>query len=372
MSSKAKPMQGRILAHPQDIHCVVYHLVVLVCYGVAFWLWFHPEAAGVTGPWSRVAFVLAAAYLLGWISGVDVGVNFHNHTHRRIFRNRHLNTWFGRLWTFSGGWPSFFWNHAHVVVHHSNVLRQNDWTLPRRRADGSFENIYAYVLFHWPWRYAYYLWKDFTTGRGGARVGRRALRELAIFAALWSIPFWIDWKMGLCLWLLPHWFGNGITMGAGMYVQHAGCVPKSAEEPLAHSTTYLSRFFNLTMFNIGYHVEHHDYPHVHWSELPAFHEKMKPRLIAEGAHVVPYGYYRAASIISSISSRGRGYDRFVKDQAPGFDRDFEPPLERVRRRSHEQGEKEVVLQPTPPPTDEDRADAGREDARGAPRSSAAR
>ena len=32
---------------------------------------------------------------------------------------------------------------------------------------------------------------------------RRAVKELAIFLVLWSIPFWIDPVMALCLWVLP-------------------------------------------------------------------------------------------------------------------------------------------------------------------------
>ncbi len=336
----ARRRSGGILAHPEDIHCVIYHVVVLVCYAVAFWIWHHPEAAGIERTWDLVAFVAAAGFLLGWISGVDVGVNFHNHTHRRIFKKRRWNDWFGRFWTFSGGWPSFFWNHAHVVVHHSNVLRDSDWTLPRRRADGRFENLYLYVFLHWPWRYIQPLWTDFTTGRGGARVGRRALKEFEIFLALWSIPFFIDWRMALCLWVLPHWVGNAVTMASGMYVQHAGGVAKSEAEPFAHSNCFLSPFFNMTMFNIGYHIEHHDNPHVHWSALPALHEAMKDKYKEHGAHVVPYGYYRAASIVSAISKRGRGYDEFVRDQAAEFADGWVPVEERVRDRS-----RDFVLQP---------------------------
>ena len=128
-----------IFARREDVHCVVFHVVTLVAYAVAFWLWLHPEVAGIEGPWSAAAFVGAAAFLLGWISGIDVGVNFHNHTHRRIFKHALLNRWGGRLWTFSGGWPSFFWQHAHVKVHHANLLGDADWTLPKRRADGGFE-----------------------------------------------------------------------------------------------------------------------------------------------------------------------------------------------------------------------------------------
>ena len=112
-----------ILAHPEDVHCVVFHLLTLAAYGCAFWLYLHPELVHIKGVWSRLAFVAAAAIMLGWIAGIDLGVNFHNHTHRRIFRVEWLNRWFGRLWTFSSGWPSFYWWHAHVVVHHTHGRR---------------------------------------------------------------------------------------------------------------------------------------------------------------------------------------------------------------------------------------------------------
>jgi fatty acid desaturase len=283
--------QKALLANPEDIHCIIFHLVSLLAYGIAFWLYLHPEVAQIKGPWSRVAFVCASAIMLGWISAIDVGVNFHNHAHRKIFRFPWINRWFSRLWTFSGGWPSFFWEHAHLVVHHANVLGATDWTVPNRRPDGSFENIYRYCFLHWPWRYAVHLWQDFRSGRGGAHVGRRALKEFAIFLVLWSIPFWIDPVMPLGLWVLPHFFANVAIKGPGMYIQHVGCVEPSAEHPYRHSTTFLSPFFNLTMFNIGYHIEHHSYPYVHWSTLPALHKRLKNDLINDKAHVVPFGYY---------------------------------------------------------------------------------
>jgi hypothetical protein len=108
----------RILAHPQDWHCIIFHFLCLAAYACAFWLYQHPTLVGVTGWWSRTAFVAASAAMLGWISGIDVGVNFHNHSHRPIFISHFVNRWFGRLWTFSGGWPSFFWEYCHVTVHH--------------------------------------------------------------------------------------------------------------------------------------------------------------------------------------------------------------------------------------------------------------
>jgi len=283
-----------ILSHPADIHCIIFHLVTLFAYGCAFWLYLHPEKAHITGLWSRLAFFAGASIMLGWSSGIDLGVNFHNHTHRRIFRINALNTWFGRFWTFSAGWPSFFWWHAHIVVHHSNLLGPTDWTLPRRKPDGRAENLFWYCLAHWPKRSSIDLWRDFTSGRGHKRVGRKAIVELCIFAVMWSIPFWIDWRMALGLWVLPQWFANAWTIAPGMFVQHVSCVPKSTLFPVSHSNIFLSRFFNLTTFNIGYHLEHHDHPAVHWSDLPKLHQELYNELQEHNAHILPFGYYRGA------------------------------------------------------------------------------
>lgn len=296
----AAPAGWRILAHPQDIHCVIFHLACLVAYACAFWLYQHPKVAGITGPWSRAAFVIAASLALGWITGTNVGVNFHNHSHRRIFTSPFMNRWFGRFWTFSGGWPSFFWEYSHVTVHHANLLGGEDWTLPKHDAHGSFESYQRYVLLHWPWRYAIHLYRDLTARRS---IRGKAFREFIIFLALWSIPFWINPIMAVWLWVLPQWIANVWVMGSGMYVQHAGCVPKSLESPVSHSNVFLSNFFNLTMFNIGYHLEHHDHPTVHWSELPQLHERLKNEMIEGGAHVLPYAYYHASLLLAGPPER---------------------------------------------------------------------
>jgi fatty acid desaturase len=258
-----------------------------------------------------VAFVATAAVMLGWISGIDVGVNFHNHSHRPIFVSQFVNRWFGRFWTFSGAWPSFFWEYCHVTVHHGRLLSGRDWTLPKQKADGSFENFQKYLLVHWPWRLTQHLWKELSARKS---LRRKSLRELSIFLALWSIPFWIDPVMALWLWVLPHWIANAMVMGSGMYVQHSGCVEKTTEKPVSHSTVFMSRFFNLTMFNIGFHLEHHDHPRVHWSELPEMHRQMKQEMIDGGAHVVPYGNYHASFLLAGDEKRRKRFD----EQASGY------------------------------------------------------
>src|SRR5207244_1253999 len=154
-----------------------------------------------------------------------------------------------------------------------------------------------YSIATWPWRYSIALWRDFRAGRGGAGVGRQAVLELGIFLVPWSIPFFVDPLMALGLWLLPQLIANAFVIGPGMYAQHAGCLPATVQHPYSHSNTYLSRFFNLTMFNIGYHAAHHDHPLVHWSALPLLQERLKADMARTGAHVLPIGYYRAGHLL---------------------------------------------------------------------------
>lgn len=297
------PSLGRlgILSHITDIHSFVFHVLVLVAYGISFWIFQHPNEFGLTSTASQAAFVLGAAIMLGWISGVDVGVNFHNHCHRPMFRYRWINRWFGRFWTITGAWPSYFWTYAHLTIHHKHLLDTEDWTLPRSDKSGRWENFYVYCLLHWPWRYVIHFVDEFRPSRCGWAITRRALRELVIFLVIWSAPFWIDVPMALLLWAFPQWLANVVVMGPGMYVQHAGCEKPSDDHRYRHSTTFVSAFFNQIMFNIGYHAEHHTYPSIHWSELPNLHEQIRDDLIEEQAHVVPYGYYRAGYLVSRKS-----------------------------------------------------------------------
>ena len=290
-----------VLAHPADIHCIIFHLLVLMAYGLAFWIWQHPGQAGIQDGFDRAAFVVAAALLLGWGAGIDLGVNFHNHAHRRIFKIGRLNRWFGRCWAVSSGWPAYFWLYSHVAVHHRHLLEDRDWTLPRRRSDGSWENYYRYCLLHWPWRYARHLYQEFHPDSCRPTVRRRARLEFLTFIVLWSLPFWYDPIMALLLWALPMYVGNVLILAPGMIAQHYGRERPSPEHTFRHSNTYVSPFFNLAMFNIGYHAEHHTFPYVHWAELPQLHERLKSELIEDGAHVHPFGYFRGGLLLSAVA-----------------------------------------------------------------------
>lgn len=294
MAAQRRSTGWGILAHPADIHCVVFHLLVVAAYVAAFTIYLNPQAAHIDSPYAMAAFVVACVVLLGWISGVDVGVNYHNHVHLKVFRSKALNLWFGRLWPITGGWPAFAWKYAHVKVHHPDTLGATDWTLPKRDAAGKFEPYWTYCFLHWPWRYFPHLWQDYRAGKMGYRMTREVPREMLIFGVVYAIPFVIDPVMGVLLWLAPHFFANILIVGSGMYVQHVDCIAPSETHPFRHSNTFFSPFFNLTMFNIGYHNVHHSFAHVHWSDLPEFQRTLQAAFDADEADSVRIGYFRTS------------------------------------------------------------------------------
>lgn len=289
----------RLLARPSDLGCVTFHVATLLAYAVAFAVHSNANALGVDTPLQLAAFELAAALALGWCSGVEVGVAFHNHAHRRIFTRPAWNRWFERTWTVSGGWPAYLWKFAHVHVHHRRLGHAADWTLPRRDADGRVEGIWRYSLLHWPWRYVPALVRELRAPGTSPGVRRRAWRETAWFALAFALPcVFLEPRAALTLWVAPAWLANALVMGPGMYAQHAGCVARADEGSLAHSNTFRSGLFNTVMFNIGFHAEHHTHPEVHWSDLPALHQDLADDLRRDGVHVVPFGYYRAGYLLS--------------------------------------------------------------------------
>lgn len=303
---------GRWLSHPEDAHGLLFCLLHFAAIGSAFWLWLHPQVTGFVTPTQKLGFALGAGMWLGWSGGINMGINFHSHAHKPIFKSDPLNRWFGRLWTVPGGIPSFWWRYKHLAVHHSHLGEERDWVQPLRRADGRYENMWIYIFLYWPWRWGYHFSRELRDAPVSMR--RRAFWELALFAVPFSIPFFVDPWMALGLWLFPAWVGGSVIMGMGMYAQHAG---GTDENRFSHTTTFLSHFFNLTMFNAGFHVEHHEKPAVHWSELPRLHAAMKPELIAGGAHIVPYGIYRASSLLNSFFHPQRDWQRFL-EQHPDY------------------------------------------------------
>jgi fatty acid desaturase len=83
------------------------------------------------------------------------------------------------------------------------------------------------------------------------------------------------------------------------YLNHYGCDERS-EDPFVRASNSLSRWFNLTTHNFGYHTAHHVRPGAHWTELPGIHAAISDRIPERHLKsfswswvLMPYHFYRS-------------------------------------------------------------------------------
>jgi Fatty acid desaturase len=173
--------------------------------------------------WDALLVTLAAAHgllllLVPAAPVVAVGLWWNSNTvshhflHTPFFRSRLLNGLFSSYLSVLLGIPQALWRQRHLA-HHAEV----------------------------PWR---------------LRLTGQLLLETALVLALW----------GLLLAWRPQFFLTAYLPGyaAGL----ALCWLQGHYEHARGTVSHHSRLYNALFFNDGYHVEHHDRPGRHWTQLP--------------------------------------------------------------------------------------------------------
>ena len=85
------------------------------------------------------------------------------------------------------------------------------------------------------------------------RIGALFINLPAALMFIWFPQFYAIWGLAGCnVW------------------QHDGC---DITHEYNHSRTFKGKLMNFLCFNNGFHGAHHDRPSLHWSLLPAYHEK---------------------------------------------------------------------------------------------------
>ena len=76
---------------------------------------------------------------------------------------------------------------------------------------------------------------------------------------------WIDWRWMLVAYVPTFYCGWFLALLENYYEHHHASNHRSR---LADSVSYYGRWYNILMFNEGYHQEHHLKPHLHWTRRP--------------------------------------------------------------------------------------------------------
>jgi len=191
----------------------------------------------------------------------------HHHQHAPTFRSAPLNRLLEFIYGLHTGMPTNMWVLHHVLGHHVNYLDQSKdesgWTRKDGTQMGELEYTVHIALTAYP--------RALAVGKRYPRIRR----DFLIFGGLaWATAGLLVWArpaQGLLLYVLPMittiFYTSWVT-----YDHHAGL---RATEHIAGSYNILNDWFNRLSGNLGFHTAHHWRPGVHWSRLPALHERIK-------------------------------------------------------------------------------------------------
>ena len=226
----------------------------------------------------------------------------HNHQHCNTFYQPFLNRLIEIMYGMHTGVCGHAWVLHHNIGHHSNYLDQtkdeSSWTdklgrrMPRLR--------YSFEIF-------------ITSYYRCFKVGLKHPEKLAIFLTMTTlttglmalITFYRPIPGLLILWI-PYFTSLFITADV-TYFHHSGL---STDDPYGASyNTIGDGCYNKLTGNFGYHTAHHINGGLHWTKLPALHERYKDR-IPEECYVEVSPFFK--NIDRIVDGFGSGYNAIKK------------------------------------------------------------
>ena len=264
----------------------------------------------IIGLWTGIFRNPLAWYAVAWLAVMSANVK-HNHMHRRTFRARWPNLLLDHWLGWMTGTTATSILTEHNLRHHGHSNTAEDFV----RADlVGFRSQWLNVLCFFPravWELYVRKPLDF---RLWWRVNRplfwRALAEQLSLWGVFTTLLIVNWQATLLYIALP-WLHGQWWLVTFNLLQHQALTP---DDPWQNSRNLTGRWFNFFFFNVGFHTAHHLRPTLHWSELPAFHNreiapKIDPRLVSPNLWVFYRDCFsqrshpsRAASSAVSVAS----------------------------------------------------------------------
>ncbi|MEM8730221.1 MAG: fatty acid desaturase [Pseudomonadota bacterium] len=212
----------------------------------------------------------------------------HNFVHNEFFNSSILNTLFSMMNSMALGFPQTIFNQHHMNHHRFNNApfardgSPGDLSSLQRYSDGPGvdEPFLKYCLLS-PLRADVISYGRSAIRRG---LGKRLALDVASLLVLMSVLAVIDWRFFLFFYLPLVYFGHVLTYAEG-YFEHHKTVPG---DKMRNAVSSYGRFYNFIWFNNGFHQEHHCYPQVHWTQIPAYRDRMLPD---QDRRVVPFAHW---------------------------------------------------------------------------------
>lgn len=212
--------------------------------------------------------VLAVAILVPF--QVSASALNHNHHHCMTFRQAWLNRVYECIMFLQTGTTPFTWTLHHNIGHHERYLDQSTDTSPWKTRDGKVMNRGWYVLRNTIMIYP----AAFRVGWQHKPILFKFLMFLGVSSLLLATLILGSPLKAVLIFVVPMTMMLFILVDA-TYGHHTGL---DAEDPYAATFNILDPVYNFCAWNLGYHTAHHLRPGLHWTSLPAFHDKIGEKI----------------------------------------------------------------------------------------------
>lgn len=196
----------------------------------------------------------------------------HHHQHLPTFKITALNYLLEQMYALQTGATTKLWVLHHVLGHHHHYL---DQTKDESRWKDNKGSIMS--------RLRYSLEVTLTAYYRGYQVGKRHPRPLKIFLIGTAVTILVLVLLtiyhplpALFIFIIPMITSLFLTVWV-TYAHHAGL---DVDNDFEASYNIMTPIYNKLTGNLGYHTAHHHKQGLHWSLLPALHEKIKDKIPA--------------------------------------------------------------------------------------------
>lgn len=209
---------------------------------------------------------------------VIVAVMAHNHNHLPIWKNKTLNILTDWWLTCFYGFPVWAWVPTHNKNHHKLNNKEGDYTITYRIS----ERNNLFTLLTYPSISGYFQQIVLRAYLKEVKVKSKkqyylCIAQIVVLIVFVGAALLLSWKKALLYIIIPQQMSTFSVLSLN-YLQH---VHADEESETNHSRNFVGFFINFFLLNNGLHTVHHDKAGIHWSKVPAEHEKVKHLIAPE-------------------------------------------------------------------------------------------